>query len=151
MPLTTARNPRPLLRPACLVAALLALGFAPIPKPKSRPQADRDLNSMQGMWVATWVVQGGGTLDHADYRLLVEGKRAHFRFIGGVLSYRVTLLPGNRMKVQGGEEAFAERITAYRIDGDTLILANCVKALTSGGINGGEYCAVYRREKKKKP
>jgi uncharacterized protein (TIGR03067 family) len=109
---------------APLLLAALALGFAPLPKP--RPNLGReDLTKMQGVWTYVRIERGGMdvTREYAETEVRIEGgrltstswSRAGTKLIeldGRATPRRYTL--GGRLALAGG---------IYELDGDTLQLS----------------------------
>jgi uncharacterized protein (TIGR03067 family) len=132
-----------------LVAALSA-GFAPLPKPKERPDpAKGRLKGLQGEWVTVSYSTDGRPVNPAGESVVVQGDRLSFLDRGKVTrTWRVAPGPkGLDLSRPGGDLL----LCAYELDGDELRLAYSGGNARPAGVKPAEgvWARVLKRAKPK--
>jgi uncharacterized protein (TIGR03067 family) len=137
-----------------LLVAVLAMAFAPVPKPRSRT----DLEKLQGSWEQAHFSPDGGLWAKGAGVDTYKGDRLSCVRKGQLLCrWKVALDPSRRPKAIDLKGDNGELLPcAYKLDGDELTLAHP----TEPGRNGrpakltphkGAVVTVFKRAKPKKP
>jgi uncharacterized protein (TIGR03067 family) len=138
---------------ALLLAAALALGFAPAPLPRP-PGRTGELKKMQGTWVMVRRCCGGRDLSVAGApRLVVAGDRLTWLSPASPSEWVVTLYPARKPRALDlkGRTGFARGGTGeavYALEGDTLTLSYFNGRPRPTDLTGkapGQWLMVYKR------